>query len=181
MKLPPPSTCGLWTIQRLVISPEDSAATRLRAVLKGRGFVPPGTYTQLSHDGVLIMSDTPDEIHDLTPFIANARGRVLINGLGLGLAIALTASKVEHFTVIESDPDLLELVGHHWRALLGPRLELVHADAFEYTPPRGARYNAVWHDIWPTICADNLPDMKKLRKKYSRRAVWQGCCGEDQL
>ena len=181
MKLPPPSSCGPWTISHLTVSPEDSQSTLLRAMTQGRGFVPPGTYTQLFHDGVLIMSDTPDEIADLTPFIANARGRVLINGLGLGIVLALTASKVEHFTVVEIDADLLELVGPHYRSYLGPRLDLIHADAFEYQPPRGARYNAVWHDIWPTIYPDNLPDMKRLRKKYSRRTAWQGCWGEELL
>lgn len=181
MHLPPPGTCGPWTIQPLVVSPDMSQATALRSLLKGRGFVPPGRYTQLLHNDELIMSDTPDEIANLDPFIRHARGMVLINGLGLGLAIALTSHKVEHFTVVEIDADLIDLVGPHWRAQLGPRLDLQHADAFRHTPPRGARFNAVWHNIWPTICADNLPDIKKLRKKYQRRAVWQGCWGEELL
>lgn len=181
MFLPPPASRGLWTIQHLVVSPDDSQSSSLRSLLKGRGFVPPGKYTQLFYDGQLLMSDTPDEVGDLSPFVHNARGHVLINGLGLGLALALTIHKVDHFTVVEIDADLIELVGPYWRTRLGPRLDLIHADAFEYTPPRGARYNAVWHDIWPTVCPDNLPDMKRLRKKYQRRTVWQGCWGEDQL
>ena len=64
--------------------------------------------------------------------------------------------------------------------LVGPsfshddRVNIICADAFEWRPPKGVRYNAVWHDIWDDICTDNLPEMTRLHRKYGRRADWQG-------
>ena len=52
--------------------------------------------------------------------------------------------------------------------------EFHQADALEYKPPRGEQYDVVWHDIWPNICTDNLPEMHKLHRKYGRRCNWQG-------
>ena len=46
-------------------------------------------------------------------------------------------------------------------------------DAFEYKPPKGKRYDAVWHDIWDGICTDNLKDMKKLHRKYGKNSNYQ--------
>lgn len=53
-------------------------------------------------------------------------------------------------------------------------MQIINADAFAYKPPKSKRYGAVWHDIWANICADNLPEMHKLHRKYGRIADWQG-------
>jgi hypothetical protein len=45
---------------------------------------------------------------------------------------------------------------------------------------KGERYGMVWHDIWDSFCGDNLPEMTRLKRKYGRRADWQGCWGEWQ-
>ena len=60
------------------------------------------------------------------------------------------------------------------------KLNIICADALEWKPPKGTRYNAVWHDIWDNICGDNLDDMKKLHRKYGRRTNWQGSWCRDQ-
>jgi len=30
-----------------------------------------------------------------------------------------------------------------------------------------------WHDIWPNICGDYWPEMKKLHRKYAQKARLQ--------
>lgn len=176
-----PGKQGPWTIERFTVSEKDAERTKLSAALRGRGYVPPGAYTMLKHDkhGV-VMSDTPDEVYDHRLAIASARGHVLVTGLGIGMVVHAMLTKpsnekVTKITVIEKDADVIALVAHQ---ITDPRVEVIHADAFTYTPPRGTRYGAVWHDIWPNICADNLPEMTKLKRRYGRRADWQGCWAE---
>lgn len=138
--------------------------------------IPPGTYTKLMRGGTLVMSDTPAEVQDLYPLRAYAEGHVLINGLGLGVATEMCMQKegVEHVTVVEISQAVIRLVGLYLKLIYGDKLTIIHADAFEYQPPKGIRYGAVWHDIWDNICADNLPDMHRLHRKYGRRTSWQG-------
>jgi spermidine synthase len=87
------------------------------------------------------------------------------------LNAALRKPEVEHVTVVEQSEDVIKLVASHYE---GPRVTIVHADAMTYQPPTGAKFGAVWHDIWDDICADNLDEMKILHRRYGRRTVWQG-------
>lgn len=34
--------------------------------------------------------------------------------------------------------------------------------------------------IWDSLCADNLEEMTKLKRRFGRRTDWQGCWGEYQ-
>lgn len=79
--------------------------------------------------------------------------------------------EIIHITVVEKSTDVIKLVGEHY--LKDARVTIVHADAFEYTPPKNKQFNAVWHDIWDYICSDNLEEMKKLHRKYGRRTEYQ--------
>jgi hypothetical protein len=163
---------GPWAVRRVTV---DRAPMR-----PDRKGPPPGTYTMLTHDlrGV-VMSDTPDERRDHLVFVLKAHGHVLINGLGLGMCLAavLARSEVTRATVVEADEDVIALVGRHYVG--DPRVEIVHADAYDYAPPRGVRYGAVWHDIWDAISSDNLPGMTRLHRKYGRRTDWQGSWARD--
>lgn len=118
------------------------------------------------------MSDTRDELRDHMGFCWKARGHVLINGLGLGLAAIMAAQKdeVESVTVVELSDDVRSLVSPH----MPDKVTVVSGNAFTWKPPSGVRYGAVWHDIWDGICADNLPEMHKLHRRYGSRADWQG-------
>jgi len=138
--------------------------------------VTPGTYKRLMRNEETIMSNTPAEIDDLLEFIYAVKKHgtnVLINGLGLGVALTavLKNEKVQSVTVVELSQDVIDLVGPTYK---DPRVEIIHADALKFTPPKNKRYSHVWHDIWDNICEDNLPDMHKLHRKYGRRCDWQG-------
>lgn len=173
---------GPWSIERFEVSKQEAMIGNIRARMHGRGSIQPGFYTKLQHaNRGLIMSETPDEMRDHYQAVYNARGRVLLNGLGLGMVLAaiLKREGVEQVTIIEIDADLIALVGPHYAA--DKRVEIINADAFEYKPPKGARYAAVWHDIWDGLCSDNLPEMTRLKRKYGRRCDWQGCWGEHYI
>lgn len=166
----PEGESGVWRVERFDV-PENSIQ-QMRLAMSGR-YLPAGTYTSLKRGGKLVMSDTPDEMRDHAWFVNKATGHCLINGLGLGMCLKAILKKgdVTQVTVIEKSRDVLALVSPHYT---DKRVQYIHADAFEYQPPKGARYCAVWHDIWDDICADNLPEMKTLHRKYGRRADWQG-------
>lgn len=170
----PEATRGDWRIEKFVVSDEQAKMEALRSMFSGGRGVPAGSYTRLMRGGTVVMSDTPDEIRDHYSIIGKARGHVLINGLGIGMVLAAVLKKpeVERVTVVELSADVIALVGHCYD---DPRVQIVNCSAFDYAPPKGVRYGAVWHDIWDNICGDNLPEMTKLKRKYGRRTDWQGC------
>jgi hypothetical protein len=175
---------GSFRLVRNTVSADDARFGALIAMINGGGrYAPEGTYLTLYEGGTLWMSDTPDEIFDHLEAIDAAKDHCLVTGLGMGLVTAAMLDKPEvtHVTVIERNPEVVAFIGERLFARYGrERLTIVCADAFEYRPPKGLRYGAVWHDIWPTLCSDNLPEMAKLTRRYCRRAAWVGCWGKEQ-
>lgn len=174
-----------WEIARFEVTEDEAKFHNLREALHGsRRNISPGVYTRLTRRGNVIMSNTPAEIHDnhnlmrhvrICPIIAD-NDHILINGLGLGVTLQLVLDKpaIKHLTIIEKSEDVIALVAPHWKARYGDRLTIIHADAFDWQPPKNKRYGVVWHDIWDNITSDNLPEMHKLHRKYGRRCDWQG-------
>jgi len=159
----------------------------LRETIKnGRG-CHPGTYTKLTVDGRLWMSDTTAEQRDhmeaVHVMILHGARRVLINGLGLGMVVAaaLAVPTVEHVDVVERDPRVARLIGAHY--VRSGRVTVHVADAYEKAKrwPRGTRWDVGWSDIWPDISEDNLPGMATLNRSYGRRCVWHGCWAQDVI
>jgi len=178
----PEGSEGPWLVQRFAVSEADEQFGRLRAAIsscRGR-YVPAGIYTRLLHGETMIMSDTPDEVRDHIELIVKAKGRVLLHGLGLGMVAraALLKPEVEHVTIIEKAPEVVKLVGEPLIARFGAeRTAVITDDAFTWKPPKGVRWDVVWHDIWPTLCSDNLPEMAQLHRRFGHRAGWQGSWG----
>lgn len=175
----PEGQSGAWRIERFEITAYDSAMS----VFSFGGRAPrPGTYTRLMRDRTVVMSDTPAEMRDHMSAVHNAAGDVLINGLGLGMVLqaCLDRTQVTSATVVELSPDVIALVAPHYQERYGDRLRIVQASAFDYKPDL-PRYGMVWHDIWDDLCTDNLPEMTRLKRKYARRADWQGCWSEYEV
>jgi hypothetical protein len=168
--------CGDWSISKFVVGDKEAMSSMF--AYRSR-YVPKGTYTKLCHKvrGV-VMSDTPAEMRDHSYAVYKATGSVLINGLGIGMVLKNILAKpdVTDVTVIELEQDVIDLVAHHYQ---DPRLTIICADAYEWKPPKGKRYNMVWHDIWDAICSDNLKLMEKLHRKYGRICDWQGSWGKE--
>ena len=162
----PEGKMGAWEVSRFVVSDEDAQRQMFQMMKTGR-YTPPGEYTKLTRSGYLVMSDTPDEMRDHYEIVRQASGHVLINGLGIGMVLRAVLKKpeVKRVTVVEKSADVIALVGPSYAS---ERVEIVHADAFDYQPPKGVRYGAVWHDIWDDICGDNLAGMTKLKRSNGR-------------
>lgn len=173
----PDGELGPYQVSTFTVDERQSSLDLIRS---GSRYVPPGTYKKLTRDGYVIMSNTPAEIRDHLKFIHIARGHVLINGLGLGVALKVILDKddVKSVTIIEISPYVINLVGPTY--IKYPRIEIIQADAFKYRPAPDMRYDAVWHDIWDDISPDNIAEMDLLQRRYRKRADWQGswCRGE---
>lgn len=167
----PDGTCGEWTVDSFEV--QEKELSQMISMMKyGRG-VPAGSYKRLLRGGTCVMSNTPDEIRDFLSFYYQAKGKVLINGLGLGITVQMLLDKPEitEIIVIEKSMDVIKLTGPTYES--NDKVTIIHADALEYTPPKGEKYDSVWHDIWDNITSDNLPDMIKLTRKYGRRTKYQ--------
>jgi hypothetical protein len=181
----PEGKSGDWVVRQITVSPKQAEMDAMRGLFSGHGrCVPAGTYMQLLHKGEIVMSDTPDEIKDHTHAIHEASrrgGHVIINGLGLGMVAAAVArmDNVEKVTVIELSEDVIKLVEPTLTAGFGDKIEVIHANSLEYKPERGTKFSVAWHDIWPSICEDNLPEMATLNRRYGNRAEWQGAWAQD--
>lgn len=149
----------------------------MQIAMEGRACAP-GTYTRLSMDGRLWMSDTDAERRDhVGAVLAAARhkgGRGLVNGLGLGLVVCAMLDHLAHVDVVEVDHRVCQHVGGWLREQYGERVTIHEADALTIKWPTGTRWNVAWHDIWPTIAESNLADMARLHRSYARRVDWQG-------
>lgn len=178
----PEGHIGDWTVERFEITKEAARLYKLQAALQGHGYraVRPGSYTRLVCRGQLIMSDTPAEIRDHLGIIGRATGKVLLNGLGLGLVLhaCLRKPDVDHVAVIEIAPEVINLIAPHLYEQFGNRFTIYEANALTWKAPKHSRWNVVWHDIFDSICTDNLPVMTHLKRRYGGRCDWQGCWAE---
>ena len=159
---------GPWKIEHFVVDRPD-----YHSLMRGRGVPMGGKFTRLMRGRQLVMSDTPAEQRDHWAAVANAKGSCLLNGLGIGMVLKniLLKPEVEDVTVVEISQDLIDIVSPHYN---DSRVTFICSSAFDYKPPKGKRYQMVWHDIWDNICSDNLKEMEKLHRKYGRRSEWQG-------
>lgn len=89
----PDGVSGEWSVESFVV-PEKSLSEALSMLKYGRG-VPAGKYKRLMRNGILVMSNTPDEILDFRRFVCRAKGSVLVNGLGLGVLLKALLNKPE--------------------------------------------------------------------------------------
>lgn len=166
----PDGISGYWAVETFEV--KEMGAGQISSLFRTGRFVPPGTYKRLTYYNSVVMSNTPNEIRDCMRFIRAACGTILINGLGLGVVLKAILEKenIKEITVIEKSEDVIKLVAPTYK---DSRLNIIHADAYEYKPPRGKKYDFVWHDIWDDLCTDNLKKMSVLHRKYGKRTKWQ--------
>lgn len=180
--VPPVNDNGL-VIDRFTISKEEAAVSKLRAVLNRQRddrSTEAGTYTRLTVDGKIWMTDTPAEIRDLFPVDRHMRllqdEPLLIVGLGLGVVLnrALNAYNFQCIDVVESDQRVIDHVWPHYEAIMrrkGIEAHIWHADVHKWKAPRGWHWGLGFFDIWPEIDSDDLPEVSRLRNRFGRRLV----------
>jgi len=126
-----------------------------------------GIYVKLIVEGELMMSDTAMERITNREFILNAKGRVLIAGLGVGLILQAILDKpeVSEVVVVEKYQDVIDLVGERFQH---PKLTIICADIFEYELPKTEKFDTIYFDIWADINTSNLDEMKFLHAKFRK-------------
>lgn len=175
----PEGESGPWNVERFTVSDDDIRLHNMRCMFSpgmGHRTMEAGTFTRLTCGSTVVMSDTRAEKLDHMAPVRKASGVILINGLGIGMVLnaSLLKPNVERAFVVEKSEDVIHLCADHYQRKFPGRVEIIHDDALEFMPPKGIRFGAVWHDIWNHICSDNLESMKRLHRKYGRRADWQG-------
>jgi len=190
----PAGKAGDYAIEKFTITEEAAKRYNISLMFNfdfGRD-VEPGDYTRLVYRpggklrGGVLMSDTTYETLSHLDAYINAMGDVLINGLGLGLIAraVLLKDEVRTVTINELSKDVISLVFPHLQKEFGDRVKVNNADALEWKPSNGERFNTVWHDIWMNICYDNYEEYKKLMRRYSRwlkKPHWQYCWAYGRL
>jgi len=182
----PEGECGRWKIDRFEIAKGDFFAWKMGMDGRSPGL---GTFTRLTRDGHVWMSDTQAEIADHVPamrMLTMHGGTVLIHGLGIGMVVqyALQSEKVSAVTVVEIDPDVIALAGPHYEKMaadVGKSLTIIEGDALTLEWPKGTYFDIVWHDIWPDLCEDNRDEMNRLSRRFGSRSGWQGTWGKESL
>lgn len=168
----PEGTHGKWAIQHFTVTKDEP---QFRAMFHPDEYVEPGTYARLTHNNHVVMSDTRMEQRSNHWAVLDARGDVLIGGLGLGMVLLPVLKKpdVQSVTIIERSPDVVALVVPALMKRLTPaerkKLHVVQADAYDWAPAhKGRQFDFAYFDIWTDICEDNLEDMKRLGRHYQR-------------
>lgn len=134
-------------------------------------------------DGQLMMSDGDDEKRTNVEFVINAKGHVLVAGLGIGMVLkpVLANPLVKSVTVVELHQDVIDLVAPTFKHR---KLSVFQADIFNWKPGKGTKYDCIYFDIWPAITTDNLPEMAKLHqrfKAYKAPGGWMNSWMRDYL
>jgi hypothetical protein len=181
----PEGTSGRWTVKKHTFK-QDFWARNPDPDLMDE-IIPAGTYTSLHCMtestmhliGELIMHDVPHELKTHLNFMLRARGRVLINGLGLGCVVrgVLKNPEVTHVTVIERSRDVLKLVQPYMPKT--GRLIIIKADALRYAEETKEKFDCAWNDLWNdedkeerALALIHADLMVKLRRKVQFQGAW---------
>jgi spermidine synthase len=164
LDLPPNGRLGEACISEITVSHSDVLESLMEAAISGFPFcVQEGKYKRLHIRGVLQMSNTRMEHVTNMEFVCEARGRVLIAGLGMGYVLTkiLPKPEVKHVTVVEKSADLVKLVSPHFACA---KLRALVGDIHCWRPKE--KFHVIYFDIWPTVSLSNLSEMNRLHRDF---------------
>lgn len=177
---------GLVKLKKYTVNSEEAMWHNLRFLRGGDSIfcISPGEYIKLIIDGQLYMSDTEMERRTNYEFMQEARGDIMIAGLGIGLILYNLIPKikdgtVKSITVYEKYQDVIDLVEPVIRQQLpeGFDFKVLLEDILIYKPPSTEKYDTIYFDIWPNITSDNYGDMVLLHSRWKnrkRKGGWMG-------
>lgn len=143
-------------------------------------FERPFKYLAILKNNVIWMSLNPNEINTMKPYINNARGNVLVGGLGLGyVAFQMSLkSNVSHITIIEKDPEVIKIFKNHIFDFFPNKnkIEIVQDDFIKYmkTHRNLQEFDYIFADLWHTP-EDGLPLFDKIIKISKLKNVKVDC------
>lgn len=147
-----------------IVHDSPSVLERLRGRIEGMP-LEANTYTRLLINGCLWMSDAEFECRIYQDIIREAKGNVLIAGLGIGLILPplLAKKTVATLTVLEINQDVIDCVKPHFNS---PKLTITQADCNTWLVPK-RQFDMIFVDIWPNVPnEDQRREIQGLRKRY---------------
>lgn len=159
-----PQVIGRAAIRHAKVSKFEATMSSMRGIPTD-----PGKFAVLEVDGKVVMSDTYNEQRSNREIVREARGSVLIAGLGMGMILhpILASKDVRSVLVVEKERDVIDLIRPTLPA--SDKLSILCADIFEWQPLPGAKWDVIYFDIWADICTDNLPQIAKLHQRFKSR------------
>lgn len=128
------------------------------------------SYLALVENNTVWMSITPYEINTMKKAIANAHGKVMTFGLGLGYFAFMASEKedVEKVTIVESEKEVIDLFTKYLLPQFPhkEKIEIIKGDAFNKMD-LAKEYDDLFIDIYHTA-DDALPLYLKFKRKASK-------------
>lgn len=130
-------------------------------------FANPRPVYKLYHKGQLMMSDSPQEMFLQYDAYKNAKGRVLMGGLGLGMSATLFAEKeeVSEVVVIEKEKDVIKLCKPK-----NKKIKVINEDFWKYIKATKEKFDYIYVDIYySTGCMEFVETVLPIRKILEKR------------
>lgn len=116
-------------------------------------------YLALIKNDEIWMSINPNEITTMKPFIKDAKGNVLVMGLGMGYIAYMMSLKeeVKSITIIEKDINIINIFNKHLFSFFPNKnkIKIIHDDAFRYLE-NAKKFDYYFFDLWHNP-EDGLP------------------------
>ena len=127
------------------------------------------SFLTLNYKDVTWMSITPNEIKTMEPAIKNAKGDIVVFGLGLGYFSFMSSLKeeVKKVTIIENDINIINIFKENILPLFPnkEKINIIHMDALEVIK-KPLPYDFAFVDLWHSVeyGLDFFLSFKKIEK-----------------
>ena len=125
-------------------------------------FREPRPLYKLLRKGKLMMSDSPQEMFLQYEAYKEAKGRVLMGGLGLGMSATLFAEKdnVKEVCVVEISKEIIKLCRPR-----NKKIKVIHEDIWNFLKTTKEKFDYIYIDIhYATGCMEYLATVLPMRK-----------------
>ena len=178
----PEGVSGNFEIVHFDLSKSDALRYNVRHISHGYSSVAKGSYVRLMENSETWMSNTDMERRINTEFKMEARGNVLIFGLGIGAILEWLGDEINklNITIVEKNQDVINLVAPY----LPDNIKVVCGDAFEFVPDEDQKFDTIYFDIWINICEDNFEQMKELEsraKSWANPGAWISSWSKNEI
>ena len=128
-------------------------------------------YLALLENDTIWMCITPNEINTMKPAIENAKGKVLVLGLGLGYFPYMISLKkeVSEIVVVEKDKQIIDI----FNTFIAPNIKnskitVINEDAYKYLN-NSKEFDMVFADLWhnPEDGIFHYINLKKIEKELN--------------
>jgi Tfp pilus assembly protein PilF len=158
-----PTKVGCIEIEHYTITRSDVLCELVRG-----GPCEEETMAVLRVNGKAMMCDNLHERLSNQDIVEQARGRVLIAGLGLGMILhpIIKNDAVSSVTIVEKEKDVITAI----TPILpkSSKLQVVCGDIFTWKPEDSARYDCIYFDIWTNGEYDGDLERQQLLSKFEK-------------